>query len=99
MPERPGKAVEMTARGSHGKPQDGFRPLPPPLEIAARFPHSHRLDDGLHIVLKTNGKEPRQSISLIRSFRLIFGLENAGVPPAPHPVNRPQHPSLCQPQI
>ena len=74
MPERRAMAVEMTGRGSPGKPQDGFPPLPPPLEIATRFPHSPRLDDELHIVLKTNGKEPRRRISLIHVFRLIFGL-------------------------
>jgi hypothetical protein len=35
------EAMEMTGRGSPGKPQSGFPPLPPPLEIASRFPHSH----------------------------------------------------------
>ena len=37
--------------GVPGKPQDGFPPLPPPLEIATRFPHSHRLDGEINIVL------------------------------------------------
>ena len=31
----------MTVRGKPGKPKAGFPPFPPPLEIAARFPHSH----------------------------------------------------------
>ena len=77
MPDQRGKAVEMTGCGSPGKPQGGFPLLSPPVEIAARFPHPHRLDDEINCYLNTNGKKPRQSISLIRSFRLIFGLENA----------------------
>ena len=44
-PGRRGKAVEMTGRGKRGKTKDGFPLFPPPLEIAARFPHSHRLDN------------------------------------------------------
>ncbi len=32
----------MTVRGKPGKPNPGFPLFPPPLEIAARFPHSHR---------------------------------------------------------
>ena len=45
MPNQSGKAVEMTGRGKRGKPNSGFPLFPPPLEIAPRFPHSHRLDD------------------------------------------------------
>ena len=30
--------MEMTVRGSRGKPPGGFPPLPPPLEIAAAIP-------------------------------------------------------------
>src|SRR5436305_12312388 len=37
--------MEMTGRGRRGKPTPGFPPRPPPLEIAARFPHSHSRDD------------------------------------------------------
>ena len=44
-----GQAVEMTVRGKPGKPKAGFPPFPPPLEIAARFPHSHRFDDCSYI--------------------------------------------------
>ncbi len=36
------KAVEMTRGGKREKPETGFPPFPPRLEIAARFPHSHR---------------------------------------------------------
>jgi hypothetical protein len=36
------EAVEMTGGGKRGKPKTGFPLFPPPLEIAARFPHSHR---------------------------------------------------------
>jgi len=32
----------MPGHGSGGKPKAGFPPLPQPLEIAGRFPHSHR---------------------------------------------------------
>jgi hypothetical protein len=35
----------MTVGGKHGNPNGGFPPFPPPLEIATRFPHSHRPDD------------------------------------------------------
>ena len=35
-------AVEMTVRGNPAKPNSGFPMFPPPLEIALRFPHSHR---------------------------------------------------------
>jgi len=37
----------MPDRGRCGKPTAGFPQRPPPLEIATRFPHSHRPDDGL----------------------------------------------------
>jgi hypothetical protein len=37
-------AMEMAVRGNLGKPTDGFPRFPPPLEIATRFPHSHRAD-------------------------------------------------------
>jgi hypothetical protein len=36
------RAVEMTVPGKPGKPTAGLPLLPPTLEIAARFPHSHR---------------------------------------------------------
>ena len=39
------KPVEMPAGGKPGNPKAGFPPFPPSLEIAERFPHSHRLDD------------------------------------------------------
>lgn len=40
-----GRTVEMPGRGKRGKPTPGFPLFPPPLEIAARFPHSHRPDE------------------------------------------------------
>ena len=42
---KPGRAVEMTGYGKRGKPNPGFPRFPQPLEIAARFPHSHSPDD------------------------------------------------------
>ncbi len=41
--------MEMPAGGKPGNPKTGFPPFPPSLEIAGRFPHSHRLDDSLKI--------------------------------------------------
>ena len=37
----------MPGRGKRGKPTTGFPLFPPPLEIAARFPHSHRPDEAV----------------------------------------------------
>jgi hypothetical protein len=37
--------VEMANGAKPGKPKAGFPPFPQFLEIAARFPHSHRFDD------------------------------------------------------
>src|ERR1700722_1047124 len=34
-------AMEMTARGKHGKPRAGFPPFPPPLEITRTQRDSH----------------------------------------------------------
>jgi hypothetical protein len=46
------KAVGMMGSGKHGKRYSRFPPFPLPLEIALRFPHSHRLDHhGSHFVL------------------------------------------------
>jgi hypothetical protein len=42
---KPGSAVEMPGGGKPGKPKPGFPRFPPPLEIAARFPHFHRAND------------------------------------------------------
>ncbi len=41
------RAVEMMGYGKRGKPTAGFPRFPQPLEIAARFPHSHRPDDAV----------------------------------------------------
>jgi hypothetical protein len=49
------EAVEMTGYGKGGKPKAGFPPFPQPLEIALRFPHSHRTATISH--LKTNYTE------------------------------------------
>ena len=79
-PKRP--AVEMTGRGKSGNPNPGFPLFPPPLEIAERFPHSHRLDDE-PLVPDPNRRQQtlERSPYLVPvtsdSFRLIFQLENA----------------------
>jgi hypothetical protein len=55
--------------------------FPPPLEIAARFPHSHRAGDGYFSNQKTNPKtqerSPAHRVPELHPFRLILGLENA----------------------
>lgn len=43
--DREPEHVEMPADGKPGNPKAGFLAFPPSLEIAARFPHSHTLDD------------------------------------------------------
>ena len=55
--------MEMTGRGKRGKPKGGFPLFPPPLEIAVRFPHSHRLDGDVPLTrheprIRNYGKEP-----------------------------------------
>ena len=82
MPNQKGQAVEMTGRGKRGKPNPGFPLFPPPLEIAARFPHSHRLDDEPLVPdpnhrHQTAERSPYLAPVVSASFRLIFQLENA----------------------
>ena len=63
--------IEQTksrARHSMEKLRCSFSPLPPPLEIATRFPHSHSFDFGTYTQASRNGKEP----SGLLFFRLIF---------------------------
>ena len=87
MPNQKGQAVEMTGRGKRGKPNPGFPLFPPPLEIAARFPHSHRLDDEPLVPdpnhrHQTAERSPYLAPVVSASFRLIFQLENAPHPPS-----------------
>jgi hypothetical protein len=58
-----GRAMEMTACGKPGKPKTGFPSFPPPLEIAARFPHSHSSDDSTH----TSRPKKHQTVLAIAS--------------------------------
>ena len=73
----------MTGRGKRGKPKGGFPLFPPPLEIAARFPHSHRLDDEVPLArheprTPNYRKEPLLGLGHPGiAFRLIFQLEYA----------------------
>jgi len=55
-------AVEMTGHGKRGKPKSGFPRFPSPLEIAPRFPHSHRADDEIPIFRKNT---PERSLSIV----------------------------------
>ncbi len=59
MRENDTRAVEMTGPGKRGKPTPGFPRFPPPLEIAPRFPHSHRLEDCYFLSPNNLRKEPR----------------------------------------
>ena len=82
MPNQQGTAVEMTGRGKRGKPNTGFPLFPPPLEIARRFPHSHRLDDE-SLVRPSNHRHriversPYLVPVISAPFRLIVRLEYA----------------------
>jgi hypothetical protein len=49
----------MTVHGKPGKPTPGFPLFPPTLEIAARFPHSHRLDDLFLYIGEANTPSPK----------------------------------------
>jgi transposase InsO family protein len=51
----------MTVPGKPGKPKTGFPLYPPSLEIAARFPYSHRSDDSSYI--KVRPKPPHRRIN------------------------------------
>ena len=44
----------MTLGGKRGNPKAGFPLFPPSLEIAPRFPHSHRHDNGFILVQAIN---------------------------------------------
>ena len=83
MPSQRKKAVEMTGRGKRGKPKTVSPLFPPPLEIAARFPHSHRLDDEVPLArheprTPNYRKEPLLGLGHPGiAFRLIFQLEYA----------------------
>ena len=89
-------AVEMTGGGKRGKLQSGFPLFPPPLEIAARFPHSHRIDDEVPLArheprTPNYRKEPLLGLGHPGvAFRLILQLEYAAgacerrLKPAPH---------------
>lgn len=80
--QRAAKAVEMTGCGKRGKPYPGFPLFPPPLEIAGRFPHSHRPDryppfrpSNQHYRIVE--RSPYLAPVISTAFRLIFQLEYA----------------------
>jgi hypothetical protein len=78
-----GSAVEMTGSWKTRKTKPRFPFVSPgPLEIAARFPHSHRAGGcSLFInrkqIRKTQERSPAERAPELYSFRLILGLENA----------------------
>ena len=59
-------AVEMPGCGKAGKPKPGFPSFPPPLEIATRFPHSHRAGDGSLFLFETNRNHTKGAQNLRR---------------------------------
>src|ERR1700687_4637930 len=69
---KPGKAVEMTGYGKRGKPNPGFPPFPQPLEIAARFPHSHSPDYQFSISKKNSRKETPPRIASLPPSGSLF---------------------------
>src|SRR6266849_5081645 len=82
----------MTGHGRRGKPNAGFPQRPQPLEIAARFPHSHGRDEALEsgkpnpgfptfqCTVSVSNQIQRGGLAaeLRSSSRLIVRLENAG---------------------
>jgi hypothetical protein len=48
---------------SRGKPKTGFPRFPQPLEIAMRFPHSHRPATTIYLQNPTPRKEPMQPVA------------------------------------
>src|SRR5271170_7139400 len=53
-----GRPWKRRCRGSRGKPNPGFPPLPPPLGNRPwRFPLSHRLDDDFPSLSQSKGEE------------------------------------------
>jgi hypothetical protein len=71
------RAVEMPGHGRGGKPKAGFPPRPQPLEIAARFPHSHSRDERGSCFRISNQKGGLAADRFAPAFRLILRLENA----------------------
>src|SRR5713226_6893021 len=81
----------MTGHGRRGKPNAGFPQRPQPLEIAARFPHSHGRDEALEsgkpnpgfptfqCTVSVSNQIQRGGLAaeLRSSSRLIVRLENA----------------------
>jgi hypothetical protein len=55
----------MTGHGKRGKPNPGFPRFPQPLEIAVRFPHSHRPGGCLFVI--SNQKKRRPSCGSLGS--------------------------------
>src|SRR5438270_11790225 len=62
-------AVEMTGYGCRGKPKAGFPLHPQPLEIAMRFPHSHRRDGFL--LTKIRKEAWQRTFLLLQAHRSI----------------------------
>jgi hypothetical protein len=54
------KAMEMPDSGKHGKRYSRFPPFPLSLEIALRFPHSHRHDRGQEVFKEPARQNPRR---------------------------------------
>jgi hypothetical protein len=85
---KPGSAVEMTGAWKTRKTKPTFSlRFPLPLEIAARFPHSHRAGDCSFLtrkqIPKTQERSPAERAPELHPFRLILGLENANFAPLP----------------
>ena len=75
----------MTVGGKCGNPKPGFPLFPPPLEIAERFPHSHRPDSSF--ILTQGGQTPSEKCYLCRRAKVL-----PMSPAAPFPY---QHSNVC----
>src|SRR5271155_4660566 len=73
--------MEMQAGGKPGNPNPGFPLFPPSLEIAARFPHSHRHDSSSYTHQRTRNR-------LRKSVTYVLG-QKCYPCPRPHPLRRP----------
>ena len=57
------QAVEMTRRWKARKTNNRFPPFPLLLEIASRFPHSHRFDDDYIYKVEAKATSLKESIT------------------------------------
>jgi hypothetical protein len=72
-----GRAVEMTGGGKRGKPNPGFPPFPPPLEIALAIPTFPQPQRRVLSQKSTPRKETRRRIASLPPSGSFFNEKNA----------------------